>query len=604
MRRLTTLILMALTLSMTAIGAPSFKLTAPQRVTVGSQFYITFTLTDAEGSNIKVPNIDGCKLLYGPSVSRSQSYEIVGGRTSSNSRVEYTYVYRAEKEGEYRIGEASISADGKTLTSAASKITVVAAPQGNNGSGSQSPVTIDDINSRTSDRQVAANDVFVRIIMNRKSVYEQEAIECTIKLYTKYEISSFMTTQQPSFDGFLIQELNVQPSLNEIEKYNGQDYMTAVLKRCIMFPQKSGKLTINSGNYDISVVQYDNVNMGFFNVKTPTERQIKVSSNSATIDIKPLPSPQPAGFTGAVGQFTVDSRLVGNSFRTNEPGTLIYTIRGTGNIKYIKEPVIDFPEEFEQYTPNSDIKAEVTGSDVSGTMTIEYTFVPQNVGKFHIGSDTFVYFDPAKNEYVTLNTPVYDITVTKGVSTTTTESDRKDITVKNEDILHIKTGDKNPSKTNDFVVDKFWYWLIYIILTVLLIGSISLYRKRLKLSRDIEGGKLIRANKVAKKRLAEAKKFMNAGEEEKFFDASLKALWGYLGDKLRIPASSLTRDNISTELTGYGASEELTSKIITLLDECERARYSSSDMRPAMDEIYNDASEVIDRMENLKIKRK
>lgn len=284
--------------------------------------------------------------------------------------------------------------------------------------------------------------MFVRIILSKPTAYEQEAIECTIKLYTKYSISSFFPTKQPSFDGFLIEEMNLQPSLNQVEEYKGQRYMTALLKKCIIFPQKSGKLTINSGNYDIKVVQYDNVNMGFFTVQNPQERQIKVSSNSASIDIKPLPQPQPEGFSGAVGEFKIDSRLVGNSFRTNDPATLIYTISGTGNIKYVKEPVIDFPSEFEQYTPKSDINAQITGTNVSGTMTVEYTFVPQAVGDFKIGSDSFVYFDLARHQYVTLSTPGYDIQVAKGISSGSTV-ERKDIEAKNTDILFIKTGDKN-----------------------------------------------------------------------------------------------------------------------------------------------------------------
>ncbi len=193
---------------------------------------------------------------------------MINGRTRSNSRVDYTYVYRAEKEGAVTIGEASVEADGRQLSTSRRKLTIVAnsqsssSGQGNAGNGTPA-VNIDDISTQSSDRTVQSDDVFVRIILNKSTAYEQEAIECTIKLYTKYSISSFMPTKQPSFDGFLIEEVPIQAQLNEVENYCGQNYMTALLKRCIIFPQKSGRLTINSGNYDISVVQYDNVNMGF-----------------------------------------------------------------------------------------------------------------------------------------------------------------------------------------------------------------------------------------------------------------------------------------------------------------------------------------------------
>ncbi|MDE5651299.1 MAG: BatD family protein, partial [Duncaniella sp.] len=386
----------------------SFTVKTPGRVFEGDKFPVTFRLTNADGSDLKVSQINGCTLLFGPSTSTSQSYQVVNGRASYTSAVEYTYYYRADKAGNFTIPAASILADGKRMSTKAVSFTVHERAD-RDKPASQRPVDVDDVDTQTAGRRVNSDDVFVRIILSKSSAYEQEAIGCTIKLYTKYSISSFMPTKQPAFDGFLIQEVDVQPSLNEVESYNGQNYMTAVLKRCIIFPQKSGKLTINSGNYDISVIQYDNVNMGMFQVRQPKETKIKVSSNTGSIDIKPLPQPQPDGFTGAVGDFKIDSRLVGNSFRTNDPATLIYTISGTGNIKYVKEPVIDFPSEFEQYTPKSDIQTTVRGNDVTGTMTVEYTFVPQSVGDFTIGSDKFVYFNPQTRDYVTLTTPSYPI---------------------------------------------------------------------------------------------------------------------------------------------------------------------------------------------------
>ncbi|MDE6394907.1 MAG: BatD family protein, partial [Duncaniella sp.] len=353
-----TLLILLLTTAASAAGSVNFTVKAPGRVYEGDKFPVTFRLTNANGSDLKVAAIDGCTLLFGPSTSQSQSYSVVNGRAESSSAIEYTYYYRADKAGQFTIPAATVMADGKRYSTNPTKFTVHERAE-QDKPASQRPVAVDDIDTQAAGRKVNSDDVFVRIILSRSSAYEQEAIGCTIKLYTKYSISSFMPTRQPSFDGFLIQELDVQPALNEIETYRGQDYMTAILKRCIIFPQKSGKLTINSGNYDISVVQYDNVNMGMFQVRQPRETKIKVSSNTGSIDILPLPSPKPEGFNGAVGTFSIDSRLVGNSFRTNDPATLIYTISGTGNVKYLKEPLIDFPTEFEQYTPKSDIKTSV-----------------------------------------------------------------------------------------------------------------------------------------------------------------------------------------------------------------------------------------------------
>ncbi|MDE6265303.1 MAG: BatD family protein, partial [Paramuribaculum sp.] len=304
------LILQFILLSYAAYAQARFEVSAPKSVPAGERFAVTYVLRNAEGSSLKVAQVPGISLLYGPSVSTSQSTQVINGRMSSSSRIEYTYFYKAEKPGKYSIGEASIVVDGKTMRTTPVSLTVTqstaaADRQGSSGNTQSAPADIYDIDNQTADRTVNADDVFVRIILSKSTAYEQEAIECTIKLYTRYQISSFFPTLQPSFDGFLIQELDLQPTLNQEEEFKGSRYMTAVLKKCIIFPQKSGRLTINSGNYDIKVVQYNNVNMGFFTVRDPQEREIKVKSNSASIDIKPLPTPQPDGFTGAVGVFSV-----------------------------------------------------------------------------------------------------------------------------------------------------------------------------------------------------------------------------------------------------------------------------------------------------------
>lgn len=598
MKRFIIFIFLTLLVGVTAIQAQvNFTVKPPSRVYEGQRFPVTFRLTNADGSDLKVSQINGCSLLYGPSVSQSQSYQVVNGRASSTSATEYTYYYKADKAGTFTIPAATIVADGKHLSTKAVTFTVHSI-QDANTPASQRPVDVDDVDTQAAGRRVNSDDVFVRIILSKSSAYEQEAIGCTIKLYTKYSISSFLPTRQPAFDGFLIQEVDVQPSLNQMETYNGQNYMTAVLKKCIIFPQKSGKLNINSGNYDISVVQYDNVNMGMFQVRQPKEAKIKVNSNSASINILPLPQPQPDGFTGAVGTFRVDSRLVGNSFRTNDPATLIYTISGSGNIKYVKEPVIDFPTEFEQYTPKSDIEAEVHGNDVTGSMTVEYTFVPQSVGEFTIGSDKFVYFNPQTKQYVTLNTPTYPIKVVKGVSAPVT-TDQKNVENKNSDIRHIYLGDKTPMKQHHLVVLESWYWILYLGLLIVAIAIMAINRRNAKLNADVTGRRTAKASKVARRRLKAAEGFMKSGDSDKFYEEMLHAIWGYLSDKLSMPVSQLSRDNISATLASKGYSEENANDIVTVLDDCEMARYTP-DSSSHMDSVYERGVNAINKLESNK----
>ena len=323
-------------LSVSAISAQiSFTAHAPRQVVQGNKFDIRFVLRNAEGSNFNEPKVDGVTKIYGPSLSTSYSQEWINGKSSSSSSQEYTLLYRADKAGSYTIPAATIDVDGKRYSSKTLTIEVLPPDKSaSQGANSQS-VRIDDIDSQSSSKPLNSNDLFVRIIMSKQRVFEQEAVVCTIKLYTKYQISQFMTTLQPSFDGFLIEELPIEPSLNNVEHYNGENYMVAELKKCILFPQKSGKLTISSGNYDVTAVQYESVRSLFGIIRQPVEKKLQVKSNSATVNILPLPTPKPSSFQGAVGQFSVSTNLKPDKFKTYEAATYTVDISGSGNIKYL-----------------------------------------------------------------------------------------------------------------------------------------------------------------------------------------------------------------------------------------------------------------------------
>ena len=610
MKRLLVSLIIFTSTTLSLLASPSFTIDAPKQVSVNSKFSITYILKDGEAStsSLKVPQINGCSLIFGPSVASSQSYQIINGKASSSSQHEYTYYYRADKEGEYIIGAASIVVDGKKMTTQPASLTIVASKhsqdnQSNGANSSNQPVDIDDISTQNAGKKVDANDVFIRISTSRSSAYEQEAIECTIKLYTKYSISEFMAITQPTFNGFLVEDLQFQSSINARETYNGQEYQTAVLKKCILFPQKSGNLTIVSGTYDLTVVQYEQVNMGFYVVNQPVTKKIRINSNNATISIQPLPIPQPAGFDGAVGQFTAAVRISTNNFRTNEPATLTYSINGTGNIKYIKDAIIDFPSEFEQYTPNHTVDAEMKGNNVSGSSITEYTFIPKEVGNYTINVPNFVYFDPESKEYKTIELESFDIKVAQGISGLTTN--QQYVTSKNTDIRYIKLGEKNLSFENSYTLSKAWYWILYVISISIFIGAILYTNATNKRKANVIGLKISQANKVAKKRLKIANKYMQTKDSEHFYEEMLKALWGYLSDKLSIPASQLLRPNIAQELLDRGAPAEVCDSIINILDECEMARYtpSSCDLQQ-IESVYTRATEAINDLEKIKLIKK
>ena len=582
----------------------SFSVDYPRQVVQGNKFQISFSLRNAEGNGFKAPEVGGCKLLYGPSKSSSYSSQWVNGVSSSSSSEEYTMVYRADQAGKYTVGSATVSVGGKQYSTKPFTIEILPpdrSAQSSSNRGSQS-VQIDNANTQTAGKQVSSKDLFVRIILSKSNVYEQEAVVCTIKLYTKYQISQFIANIQPSYNGFLIEELPVSPNLNDIEHVNGENYMVAELKKCILFPQQSGKLTITSGTYDVTVVQYEQFRTPFGIMRQPVEKQLQVKSNTSSVNILPLPEPKPASFNGAVGNFTVSTEIKPQVLKTYEAATYSYIIRGSGNIKYLKSPTIGFPSQFDVYDPQNNINAKPSGSTVSGTVTIDYTFIPQFVGKYEIPGTEFTYFNPATRKYETLTTQKYDLTVAKG-SGSASQAPKGGIEQKNRDILHIKTGDLHLKQEHSYAVEGFGYWLWYIIPLLLLAAVLFYYRKALKARSDMQLMRTKRANKVAQKRLRAAKQWMRAGDKNKFYAEVLTALWGYLSDKIQIPVSELNKENISAELTNYGATDEVIAAVIEVLNNCEFAQYAPELSGNDMESIYSAAADAMDKLENTKRKK-
>lgn len=581
----------------------SFSVNSPGNVIQGRKFALTFRLKNGQATPPKAPQLEHCELLYGPATSTMSSSTYVNGRVSSSTSVDYSFTYVAKEAGKVTVPAVSISSGGKQYTSQQITFQIFPADKESDadasaqGNATRRPVHVDDINTQTPG-PVSANDLFVRISLSRDKVYEQEAIIATIKVYTKYQISGFLANTQPSFDGFISEELPVNNNLQP-DHLNGQNYYSAELKKAIIYPQKSGKLTISSGKYDITIVQYQNVSMGFFTTREPVEKKVVTQSNSVTVNVEALPSPAPEGFNGAVGRYTIASELTPARLLTNEAANYKLTIKGTGNIKLITEPTINFPHGFDEYTPNKEVDARFNGSDMTGTATIDYTVVPQEVGKAQIPAVAFTYFDPTKREYVTLHTEAYDVNVGRGAGAPVSV-EQKEIDKSMNDILHIKTTHAETSGSNSQVFFKGYYWCIYIAALLILVAVVIIYRKQMQLNSDLRRQQLTRATKLAKKRFKLAHTAMHAHEHDKFYEELSKALWGYLSDKLGIPASQLLRDNISSALINHGADEETIKNVIGIIDECEMARFTPAHSDDEMSVLYDKAVSVIKDMENIK----
>lgn len=583
-------------MAISAAAETSFSLVPPRPAVEGQKFTITFRVSDGQASAPKAPEIENCRLLYGPSSSTMSSTQIINGQMSSTYTIDYTFTYLAEKAGSYAIPVVSVNIGGREYTTSAATLTVLPPDQSHPraSQGQSSP----GMSASQPSGGISADDMFVRISLNKNTVYEQEPVVVSVKVYTRCEINSFQITAQPTFEGFLSEELSV-PTGMEMEHYNGKNYYTAYLKKCIVYPQKSGDLTITSGKYDVTLVDYEIVSNGFFQTRRPIERNVTTSSNTSHLKVLPLPEPKPDGFNGAVGDFTAKATLEPAELRTNEAASYIIEVNGTGNLKYLKTPVLDLPAGIDQYTPKTDIDARFTGSNMQGRYTVNYTLVPQDPGTFEIPARQFSYFNPADRKYHTIDLDGFTMKVAQGASAVST-TEQKAIAKGMTDILHIKSTEGTLALRNTYVFRSAGYWLLYLVCALGLAAVIFIYRRKLKLDADVRGRKLARANKQASKRLKAARAAMNVHDSEKFYKELNSAMWGYISDKLGIPASQLIRDNISAQLAAKGLPADGIADTIDVLDQCEMARFTPQHSDDEMSTILQKAAAAIKAIEDAK----
>lgn len=579
-------------MAIAGLAQASFSLVPPNRAIEGKKFSITFRVSNGQGSAPQAPVIENCRLVYGPAVSTMMSQQVVGNRITSTSTTDYTFSYLAEKAGTSTIPAVTVSVDGKPMSSKPYELTIL--PPDSPGSGGGGAPSA----SQSQSSQAPTNDMFVLISLSKSQAYVQEAVIATVKVYTRENISAFQTSAQPTFEGFLAEELPV-PSGTEIEHYNGKNYYTACLKRCILYPQKSGTLTITSGKYDVTIVDYEIVSNGFFQTRRPVERNVTTQSNNATLHVIALPAPKPDGFNGAVGDYTASVEMKPTELRTNEAASYILTVKGTGNIKYLKTPKLDIPAGIDEFTPKTDIDARFNGSNMTGSYSVNYTLVPQDPGTFTIPARTFSYFNPATKKYSTIDLEPFTIKVAQGNSVATV-TEQKSIAKGMTDILHIKATEGTLSLRHRYAFRSAGYWLLYALASLVLALVAWFYRRSLKLNADVRGRKLARANKQALKRLKAARKVMQTGNSDDFYKVLGSAMWGYISDKLAIPASQLVRDHISQQLADYGLSEEGIAGTISVLDDCEMARFTPALFKDQMPEILQKAEVAIKMIENVK----
>ncbi|OUP35572.1 BatD family protein [Bacteroides sp. An19] len=606
MRKLIFLLLLVIAaLPMQAKNGATLTADAPEVVVSGDQFRLTFTVNTQKVKDFLAPSIKGFDVLMGPTRSQQSSTQIINGKVSSSSSITYTYILMAGKEGTYTIPAASIEVDGEKVFSNALTIKVLPPDQtagnsqANQGGGGSSSSRGQIAGSRITDK-----DLFITATASKTTVYEQEAILLTYKVYTSVNLRQLME-DMPDMKGFQMQEIQLpQQKQYSMEHYNGRNYNTIIWRQYVLFPQQTGKLEIPAVTFDGVVAQQtisDDPFDAFFNGGGYIEVKKKIVAPKVVINVKPLPV-KPANFSGGVGEFTMTSSINAKEVKTNDAVTIRLTIKGAGNMKLITSPEVKFPEDFEVYDPKVTNNFDVSRAGLSGTQTIEYLAVPRHAGNFTIPPVEFVYFDLKSQSYKTLKTEAYDLKVEKGKGNADQViadfTNKENVKVLGQDVRFIKLGDTTLTPKGEVFFGTMGYWLGYLIPFIVFVALVVFFRKQAAENANVAKVKTKKANKVATKRMKLAGKLLAENKKNEFYDEVLKALWGYISDKLSIPVSQLSKDNIEAELTKHGVAEDVTKTFINALNECEFARYAPGDENEAMDKVYATSVDAIGKMEN------
>lgn len=596
MKRLNLLLLFSFFISLVYSQGVSFTASAPSSVIVGNQFRLTYKLNNKE-DKLRVAPFTDFRHLAGPSASSSSNVSIVNGSMTRSISKSFTYILMAEKTGTFTIPAATVVVDGKEYKSNAVKINVLKedAPQAKK--------------SKTSGNAISNDDLFLRTTVTKRKVYQQEYLVATVKLYTRASISGVNNVEFPDFNGFLAYDL-IKPSQLSytVENINGLNYNTAILRQTLLYPQHSGKLEIGQASLDASIrIRSNRGGHDLFGDFYSTYQDVKkvIKTKSQTITVAPFPSGRPANFSSISGSnISVTSSLDNSTIKANEAVTLKITIKGNGNLKLINTPSIEFPADFEAYDAKVNNNLQNTTSGVSGIRTFEYLVIPRYAGDFTIPAYSFSYFDIISKSYKTVSTQPFNLKVEKGDNedngpVVTAFASKENVKFLGKDIRFINTDDQKLMPIDNFLVDNSLFRGAYIGLLFVFAVLLFSIKKVKKNNSNVDLVRHKKANKMALKRMKTAHALMKQDNNEQFYEEVLNALWGYLGDKLAIPASKHTREHVKEVLTERKIDEATITEMCQLLDMCEFARYAPSAVSESKQTIYDRCVALVSNLDDL-----
>ena len=589
-------------------------------VSAGQTFQITFDV-NAHAQDFRTPSLKGLKLVGGPNTGFSSSTSIINGKVSQSVSNTFTILVQAEKEGTANVGAASCTVDGKTVTSKPFSVKVEKAdPNSNHQQQSQSGWGWGQQQQRPRQQQqqdpqpsqnIDNNTLFARASISKNSLYQGEEAIIVYKIYTQVPLTQFQIDKLPRNKGFWSEDLseNMTQVKQYTETYNGRQYQVAEIRRGALYPQENGTLNIAPLKTDVVAIiqtqmqrQRTGTIFDFFiddPFFTPTRNQAVVkslTSNSISVKVKPLPD-APAGFAGGVGHFDIKAKTDLDQLHAGDAFTYSVTVSGRGNLSLLEAPTIEFPKGMEVYEPRVIDNINKGDNGLSGSRTFEWIVTPQTQGEYDMPDFDYVYFDPVSGQYITKKCNKIHIKVDKPLHNSSAKSDVK---ILNSDIHHISKQTKLNNINNHKAPVLFW---ILTILPALAAALIVIFARRQQdIVSDEASMRLQRATKLARKRLRNAERHLNDGDDERFYEEIYKALWGGIADKFNIQQSLLSSDTIRQHLSDKHVDETLQQDILATLADVDFARFAPGDSSTKKQNIYNKAMNTITQIAAIKTK--
>ncbi len=566
------LLFLLLTICIVGFAQVSFVAsTDAKQVVENGYFQVTYTLNNARGGNFKAPSFKKFKVLNGP--SRSMSTTIING--NATQKVSYSYSLQPNKVGKFTLAPATISVNGKTLKSNALLIDVIKASEASKNASEE-------------------QQLFVKAEIDTNLVYVGQQLVVDYKLYTTVNIENYDIAFEPEYQGFFARDIRRFDSRQVREVVDGVQYITKVLKRIALFPQQTGLQTIAPMTVRLGVITGNKRPNSFF--FSNQIKPVNVQTNPLDINVKSLPTPVPPSFSGAVGKYAMNSFVDKTNITTDDAIAIKLTIQGNGDIKRLQPPNLNFPSVFEVYEPKVlDEVSQESGGTLKGQKTIEYLAIPKQKGQYQL-NPSFTYFDTDSAKFITLVPNVFNLNIRQGKGTPTTQLP---VTPKevNKDIRYIKTATSFNSKGTPFPKTGLFYGLL--LLPFLVLGGAYAYKRLLAKNGNIDIAllKSKRAQKVAEKRLAIANEFLKANKSRDFYDEVSRALLGYVCDKLSIPLSELTKDNVRQKLQSLKVQEQHITNYMSIIKITEMALFAGMDNSASMQETYQKSVKVISEIE-------